>query len=207
MIQDMFGPELAMFFMVVYGLAMFFIVAVLPLILMAMLPRIRYLLGIFYASMILLACILIAGKTLNFFWDTPSMLLVVSLSLGFIFMSGGGSLFWQGLRDAVLGSYESENGEDISRYFTQLFWAIQAIGFLGFLLGGIMMLSDLDPTKIGIGLAVSLFTVFYALFIGVVFILPIAAGYRRCPPGVDKKSATDSPSENLPANSSGGPSD
>lgn len=170
--------------LIVAAQACFLILAVLaflalPILLIRFSPRSGYVANILYAGFIVLVSILLAGENVSFFYDTPSFLWVYGLTAGFVLASGRGRLFAEGIAGAVKGDYESDRAEEIAAFFMRLFYAMIVIGLTGTLLGVMLMLRDLDPTKLGVGLAIALLTLFYAIGFGVVFVLPVAAGFRK----------------------------
>lgn len=171
LIEDLFECLIVLLFFVLF--------VVVPIAMLFHRPRNGYVFGILLSFLLLGASVGIAGGSFAQFWDAPSLLWVVDLLIAFIIASGRERFFLDGLRAAVNDDYQHEKAEEIAAFFTRLFWAMIGIGLLGTMLGGLLMLNNLDPRLVGTGVSVALLTLFYALFFGIVFILPIAAGFRR----------------------------
>ena len=134
------------------------------------------LIGLFCAVSVTAMAIALGGPDkLIVFWDTPSVMVVVMTNFVLIMSSGKWDLFLRGMVETgVMGPTKPEpRAEEIASFFRFLsngniiggiFWAI---------IGCVLMLADLDPDKIGSGLAVTLLTNFYAMFLSIFLYLPL----------------------------------
>lgn len=116
------------------------------------------------------------------FWDTPSVLIVGFIVLILASASGKWSLFIRGLKETVSmkpTEYCAE-AKQIASLYRYLFRGNMLGGVLGAIIGLVLMLADLDPDKIGSGMAVSLLTVYYAVFISLFLLLPISERFAQC---------------------------
>lgn len=115
-------------------------------------------------------------EKLLFFWDTPSFLLIVFTILLLAFASGKWSLFVRGLSEAaeMKAHQPGKDSEEIAALFLYLFWGNFLGGVFWSIVGWVLMLADLRMEYLGSGIAVSLLTIFYAIFFSLFLLLPIS---------------------------------
>ncbi|GHT43686.1 hypothetical protein FACS189443_7250 [Planctomycetales bacterium] len=102
------------------------------------------------------------------FWDTPSFLMVVLTVIILVSGQGKWKLFSQGLETVLSTSTPNiPDAAETAALFRYIANGTLGGGGLWTLTGWILMFADLDPNKIGAGIAVSLLTLFYAVFLSV----------------------------------------
>lgn len=119
---------------------------------------------------------------LRIFWDTPSFLIVGLIPLLLAYASGKWPLFVRGLSEVIdmKPHQPREDSAEIASLFRYLFWGNIFGGAFGTIIGLVLMLADLDPEKIGSGMAVALLTNFYAIFISLFLLMPIGERFKSC---------------------------
>ncbi len=124
------------------------------------------------ASILLAFSIILAGAPLSAFWDVPSVVAIVASVLLFAAGAGHWLTFCRGI--GGIFSPEIPKDEATSKFFEKLVHFTLCAGLFWTLLGFIIILGSMDPETVGVGLAVSLLTVFYSLFFSLFLFWPIA---------------------------------
>lgn len=140
------------------------------------------LIGFFCATCLTALAISLGGvEKLLVFWDTPSIILVVMTNAVLVFSSGKSSLFSRGMKEifAMDPPQPEPNTEQIAAFFRYLSTGNIIGGIFWAIIGAILMLADLDPEKIGSGMAVCLLTNFYAMFLTIFVYLPLQARFQH----------------------------
>lgn len=141
------------------------------------------LIGFFCAAFLTGLAIALGGiDKLIVFYDAPSIVLVGMTNVILILSSGKWPLFLRGMMElgAISPPKPEPNSEEIAAFFRFLFHGNIAGGFFWAIIGCILMLADLDPEKIGSGLAVTLLTNFYALFLSIFLYMPLRERFVHC---------------------------
>ena len=123
-------------------------------------------LGIILALAILVIEMLMGGSVL-LFHNVPSLLLVIGCTIFLILASYGG----KGLKLLFVAPFvRNLSPEDVTlsiAVYKDAKTYLIALGFIGFLIGAVLMLASLeyfdDVSKIGSGLAICVLTVFYGI--------------------------------------------
>ncbi len=119
---------------------------------------------------------------LTFFIDLPSIVVVVCPALFLSIAFHGGGAFFAAIEAGMTGACLGEAGFRQHRHVLQtLRNLLCASGSLGFLIGFILMLQNLDdPSRIGPGMAVALLTTFYAIFLAELLVAPMIHRLAAC---------------------------
>lgn len=133
-------------------------------------------LNFFLAFIVVALSIMICGAPLAAFFDTPSIIVVGASVLLFLIGSGHVGLFFNGLRKSF--SFQREENAAMSESFAKLSWFTPMAGVFWAVVGIMIMLGDLDPETVGVGIAVTLLTMFYAVFVTLFLFWPIAVRFR-----------------------------
>lgn len=124
---------------------------------------------------ILVAIMVGVGSNLENIIDIPSFLIVFGLTFGGLLASGRKIIdFCSVLFDKHASPDQlieaSETSQDAGNY-------AMASGFVGILIGAILMLANIDePAAIGPGLAIAILTVLYGVFLKYFIFTPISRG-------------------------------
>lgn len=131
---------------------------------------------------VFIVAILTTGGAFVHFASIPSLILVLvpalAMSLANYSLAGLGRCFAVGFRGGATGRRELLEAR---AYFTALGKYLIVSGLVGFLLGAVIMLSNLggDPSVIGAGTAVALLTVLYAIVFYILIPVPFVTGIQR----------------------------
>jgi flagellar motor component MotA len=142
--------------------------------------------GLILALVVLMAGI---GSNLSAMIDPPSAIIVLGFTLGALLLGGSDiPLMLRGISPAALAPDElaaSAKGWKMARFHSL------AAGAAGSIIGWIIMLQNLDdPGAIGPGMAISLLTVMYGLFLAFVVCLPLQANIAKRLPDSEDGSVT-----------------
>ncbi len=111
------------------------------------------------------------GSNLHLFFDAPSAIVIVTFTLGALWMAGVpiGTMF-----SAVFSSTSTpEQLTTAARGWALARSSAVVSGFIGVLIGAVIMLVNLDDmTALGPGIAICIMTAFYGLLLGYGFCLP-----------------------------------
>ena len=141
--------------------------------------------------------IAIGGSSVWVFVDIPSLIMVAAGLLLFVLASGQWAFFKQGMthyfRFHDHSQVSRQDAIRINRLFRTLGFVSPALGFLGSLLGGVIILSNLSPETVGSGVAISLLTLFYSCMLSVIVFFPISLYYAgiTVPRHNEKHNKTD----------------
>jgi hypothetical protein len=140
---------------------------------------------IFLASLLIIALFLLSfcicgWDKLFVFADPLTTLFLLSGLAGYMLLFGRKE-FRRGVKTFFAFSFlPDEHSLESGRFFLRFAKFTVHWGFLGMIIGLLMMMADLDPNTIGIAVAVCLLSVFYALGLAVFVLLPISL--RLSPP-------------------------
>ena len=131
-----------------------------------------YFIGLLLAVFILVATMLLGGSPMLFV-NAPSVMIVVGCSIALQIATHGGknsAVFKFSVPDNLSDDERSSRSAAIIDFRTYLV----ASGWIGFLIGGILMAANLtDLNALGPGLAVALLTVFYGYFLSYFIYYPL----------------------------------
>ena len=140
-------------------------------------------LGFLLFSFLFVLGSLIGGMAPIVFFDIPSIVMVAGGILCFVMATRRFSTFRRGIRQVFrLGDIpESERKEAIitANFFKTLSYFSLVIGGLWTLMGFCIMLGDMDPETLGVGIAVSLMTLLYSFVLSATIFMPISIQYRN----------------------------
>ena len=112
------------------------------------------------------------GSNLPIFVDPPSIIIVIGGGLSMLLL--GGHSIPTMFRAVFSGEASIDELRKAARAWKMVRWYLVAAGFLGTMIGAIIMLKNVDdPAAIGPGAAIGLLTVFYGIFLAFFVCLPL----------------------------------
>jgi flagellar motor component MotA len=114
------------------------------------------------------------GNEVSIFIDIPSALIVLGFTLGALIFARAG------IPNMFAASFSAEATKEqlqaAARGWAQARTYLVASGFIGVLIGGVIMLKNMDdPAAIGPGAAIAIITIFYGLLLAYGLCLPMQA--------------------------------
>ena len=121
---------------------------------------------------LLLALLALAMGDLTVFIDIPSLLIDLGFTIGALIFARAG--IFTMFSAAFAASATGEQLQAAARGWDQARRYALAAGFVGTLIGGVIMLKNIDePSAIGPGLAIAILTMLYGLVLGYGVCLPM----------------------------------
>jgi len=121
---------------------------------------------------------ILCGGSLQGFIDLPSVISVGASLLLFVLAGGKWKVFSSGMKHFFAwrqpAQVDRNSAAQISRFFRTLSFASLAIGGFWSVFGLIIMLANLDPKTLGIGLGVALLSLFYSFMLSLTVFFPIS---------------------------------
>ena len=140
-------------------------------------------LGFLIFCLLFVAGAAIGGVPAMVFFDIPSIVMVAGGILCFVMATRRFSTFRRGIRQVFrLGDIpESERKEAMitANFFRTLSYFSLVIGGFWSLMGFCIVLGNMDPETLGIGVAVSLMTLLYSFVLSATIFMPISIQYRN----------------------------
>ena len=132
-------------------------------------------LGLIVSLFIIVVAILLAGSNILYIVDPVSLLIILGIDAGVLAASGQLKTFARGVSMLFTGTAGREKNEILASaaVFDMLVKSSLAAGFIGLLVGAIIILSNLaNFTQMGAALAVALLSVLYGLIMAFLLFLP-----------------------------------
>jgi|APSaa5957512622_1039677.scaffolds.fasta_scaffold49535_3 flagellar motor component MotA len=112
------------------------------------------------------------GSNLPAFIDPPAALIVTICTIGMLLL--GGHSISAMLKSAFSGDATPGELREGAKAWQMARWYVLAAGFMGTLVGGLIMLKNLDdPAAIGPGISIGMLTLVYGVFLGLFIFLPV----------------------------------
>lgn len=112
------------------------------------------------------------GSNLPAFIDPPAALIVIVSTIGMLLL--GGHSISAMLKSAFSGDATLDELREGAKGWQMARWYVLAAGFMGTLVGGLIMLKNLDdPAAIGPGISIGMLTLVYGVFLGLFIFLPV----------------------------------
>ena len=112
------------------------------------------------------------GSNVRIFTDPLSLIIVIVCTLGMLLLGGHSIPTMFGAMFS--GEASIDELRKAARAWRMVRWYFLAAGFLGTMIGAIIMLKNVDnPAAIAPGAAISLLTIFYAIFLAFFISLPL----------------------------------
>ena len=122
----------------------------------------------------------LTGSWIAFYLDIPSLLIILVFDLLFSVCLYGAVPSGQYFRAVFQKEPEEPLRQQAIRYFRSMAGYTLAVGLMGFILGMIAVLANLEDTSsVGPNLAVGIITVLYAVMVNMAVFIPFRAALER----------------------------